>query len=364
MGFLFAQLHASFGESQLNRSLAPGCNCDYNSRVNARILLLVTFTAVLLMSSSQPAVSNSAASGDGLCRPQIDAHGPAPNNGIVMNGIDVLEQDGFREVLGSGPSSPRAVGVITNHTGFDVEGRRTIDILAKAPGIKLVAIFSPEHGVTGELEVNSVGDSVDRATGVHIYSIYGDTTASRHPPESVLRKLDVLVIDIQDIGSRFYTYESTLGYTLESAAITGTEVVVLDRPNPLTGVHVQGPVSDGKHLNFVDYTREPIRHGMTVGELAKNSSPIACQNPIARYYHRRSFSPVPFCLFFIRWISVGEGVCLPRPRTQVVHGTVPQQCARNSLPARSGILYRPAIEGLRCHPLPTSSARAPEVTPN
>jgi len=186
-----------------------------------------------------------------------------------MNGIDVLEQDGFREVRGSDPSSPRAVGVITNHTGFDVEGRRTIDILAKAPGIKLVAIFSPEHGVTGELDVNSVGDSVDRATGVHIYSIYGDTTASRHPPESVLRKLDVLVIDIQDIGSRFYTYESTLGYTLESAGITGTEVVVLDRPNPLTGVHVQGPVSDGKHLNFVDYTREPIRHGMTVGELAK-----------------------------------------------------------------------------------------------
>ena len=186
-----------------------------------------------------------------------------------MNGIDVLERDGFREIRGSNPSSPRAVGVITNHTGFDVEGRRTIDILGKAPGIKLVAIFSPEHGVTGELDINSVGDSVDRATGVHIYSMYGDTMASRHPPESILRELDVLVIDIQDIGSRFYTYESTLGYTLESAAITGTEVVVLDRPNPLTGVHVQGPVSDGKHLSFVDYTTEPIRHGMTMGELAK-----------------------------------------------------------------------------------------------
>jgi uncharacterized protein YbbC (DUF1343 family) len=186
-----------------------------------------------------------------------------------MNGIDVLEQDGFREIRGSNSSSPRAVGVITNQTGFDVEGRRTIDILAKAPGIELMAIFSPEHGVTGELDVDSVGDSVDRATGVHIYSIYGDTTASRHPPESMLRKLDVLVIDIQDIGSRYYTYESTLGYALESAAITGTEVVVLDRPNPLTGLYVQGPVSDGKHLSFVDYTTEPIRHGMTVGELAK-----------------------------------------------------------------------------------------------
>jgi uncharacterized protein YbbC (DUF1343 family) len=85
----------------------------------------------------------------------------------------------------------------------------------------------------------------------------------------MLRKLDVLVIDIQDIGSRYYTCESTLGYALESAAITGTEVVVLDRPNPLTGMHVQGPVSDGKHLSFVDYTTEPIRHGMTMGELAK-----------------------------------------------------------------------------------------------
>jgi uncharacterized protein YbbC (DUF1343 family) len=186
-----------------------------------------------------------------------------------MNGIDILEQDAFREIRGSSPSSPRRLGIITNQTGFDVEGRRTIDILAKAPGIKLVAIFSPEHGVIGELDINSVGDSVDRATGVHIYSIYGDTTATRHPPESMLRKLDVLVIDIQDIGSRYYTYESTLGYALESAAITGTEVVVLDRPNPLTGLYVQGPVSDGKHLSFVDYTTEPIRHGMTVGELAK-----------------------------------------------------------------------------------------------
>src|SRR6185312_14483720 len=170
---------------------------------------------------------------------------------------------------GANPSSPRAVCVITNHTGFDVEGRRTIDILAKVPGIELVAIFSPEHGATGELDINSVGDSVDRATGVRVFSIYGETKASRHPPESVLRKLDVLVIDIQDIGSRYYTYESTLGYALESAAITGTEVVVLDRPNPLTGLYVQGPVSDGNHLSFVDYTTEPIRHGMTMGELAK-----------------------------------------------------------------------------------------------
>ena len=190
-------------------------------------------------------------------------------NAAVLNGIDVLEHDNFKELRASDASTVRTVGIITNHTGFDVEGRRTIDILAAAPGIRLTAIFSPEHGITGELDVDSVGNSVDRTTGVPVYSIYGETAASRHPPENVLKKLNVLVIDIQDIGSRFYTYESTLGYALESAAATGTEVVVLDRPNPLTGIYVQGPVSDGKHLSFVDYTTEPIRHGMTMGELAK-----------------------------------------------------------------------------------------------
>ena len=131
-----------------------------------------------------------------------------------------------------------------------------------------MAIFSPEHsGPRNSTSIRWAIQSIaPRAYNLqHLRRHDGEP----HPLKSVLRKLDVLVIDIQDIGSRFYTYESTLGYTLESAAITGTEVVVLDRPNPLTGVHVQGPVSDGKHLNFVDYTREPIRHGMTVGELAK-----------------------------------------------------------------------------------------------
>jgi uncharacterized protein YbbC (DUF1343 family) len=203
------------------------------------------------------------------CPVSADQPRSAIRNAAVMNGVDVLEHDNFKELRASDPSTVRTVGIITNHTGFDLEGRRTIDILAKAPGIRLTAIFSPEHGITGELDVDSVGNSVDRTTGVPVYSIYGETVASRHPPENVLKKLNLLVIDIQDIGSRFYTYESTLGYALESAAATGTEVVVLDRPNPLTGIYVQGPVSDGNHLSFVDYTTEPIRHGMTMGELAR-----------------------------------------------------------------------------------------------
>ena len=173
------------------------------------------------------------------CTVSADQRRGALRNAAVMNGVDVLEHDNFKELRASDPSAVRTVGIITNHTGFDVEGRRTIDVLAEAPGIRLTAIFSPEHGITGELDVDSVGNSVDRTTGVPVYSIYGETVVSRHPPENVLKKLNVLVIDIQDIGSRFYTYESTLGYALESAAATGTEVVVLDRPNPLTGIYVQ-----------------------------------------------------------------------------------------------------------------------------
>ena len=152
---------------------------------------------------------------------------------------------------------------------MDGLGRRTIDVLAHVDGIKLAAIFSPEHGVTGALDTTAVGNTVDAATGVPVYSVYGDTDAKRRPPLDILKDLDAVVYDIQDAGARFYTYETTLGYLLEAAAKTGTEVVVLDRPNPITGSYVQGPVSQPGQESFVNYTQEPVRHGMTVGELAK-----------------------------------------------------------------------------------------------
>jgi len=190
-------------------------------------------------------------------------------NATVLNGIDVLEQDNFRELRGSDPAKTRTVGIMTNQTGLDIEGRRTIDVLASAPGIKLAAIFSPEHGIFGAVDTTDIGNSVDKATGVNVYSVYGDTAEKRHPPLDVLKTLDAVIIDVQDVGARFYTYETTMGYFLEAAAKAGIEVVVLDRPNPVTGVMVQGPVSDASHLNFVDYHTEPIRHGMTMGELAK-----------------------------------------------------------------------------------------------
>ncbi len=192
----------------------------------------------------------------------------ASRNGTVQTGIDVLEAHGFesiREVEGK----KKRIGLLTNQTGVDSQGRRTIDVLFQAPGVSLDAIFSPEHGVTGSLDTTEIGDSRDAATGVPVYSVYGATAAARRPSLDVLKTLDAVVIDIQDAGARFYTYETTLGYFLEGAAQAGIEVVVLDRPNPITGSFVQGPISDLGRESFTNYAPLPVRHGMTLGELAK-----------------------------------------------------------------------------------------------
>jgi len=188
-------------------------------------------------------------------------------NGQVLNGIDVLEQRNF-DALKNGTPSPK-VGLVTNQTGMDSRGQRTIDVLYHASGLQLAAIFTPEHGIFGTADSAEIPNRKDAATGVAVYSVYGDTDAKRRPPLDVLRNLDVLVYDIQDAGARFYTYETTLGYFLEAAAKTGKPIVVLDRPNPITGAYVQGPVSDAGQESFVNYHPVPIRHGMTIGELAK-----------------------------------------------------------------------------------------------
>jgi uncharacterized protein YbbC (DUF1343 family)/CubicO group peptidase (beta-lactamase class C family) len=187
-------------------------------------------------------------------------------NGSVKTGIDVLEEHGF-DVL-QAPSGKKRIGVVTNQTGIDSQGLRTIDLLAKAPGVSLDAIFSPEHGVTGTLDTTGIGNSVDEATGVPVYSVYGGTDAARRPPADVMKNLDAVVFDIQDAGARYYTYETTLGYFLEGAAAAGIELIVLDRPDPVTGSFVQGPVSDAGKENFTDYWTVPVRPGMTMGELA------------------------------------------------------------------------------------------------
>ncbi|MGC2819002.1 MAG: serine hydrolase [Candidatus Sulfotelmatobacter sp.] len=188
-------------------------------------------------------------------------------NGTVKTGIDVLEEHGFDVLQVAGRK--KRIGLLTNQTGVDASGQRTIDVLAKAPGVSLDAIFSPEHGVTGTLDTTDVNNSKDAATGIPVYSVYGAKDSARRPPPEVLKQLDAVVVDIQDAGVRFYTYETTLGYFLEGAAKAGIEVIVLDRPDPITGSFVQGPVSDAGAENFNNYWTVPVRHGMTMGELAK-----------------------------------------------------------------------------------------------
>ena len=161
----------------------------------------------------------------------------------MKTGIDVLEADGFRE-LHPDPSHPVRVGLVTNQTAVDAHGQRTADILAHAPGIQLAAIFSPEHGIAGKLDTTEIGNSHDAATGAPIYSVYGDTDAKRRPTAAEMAGLDAIVYDIQDIGVRFYTYESTLGYFLEAAATAGKRSSCLTALIPIGGVYVQGPMAD------------------------------------------------------------------------------------------------------------------------
>jgi uncharacterized protein YbbC (DUF1343 family) len=181
-----------------------------------------------------------------------------PRPAAVRAGVDVLAAEGFARLKG------RKVGLVTNHTGRAADGTPTIDLLFKADGVKLVALFSPEHGIRGELD-EKVGDAVDAKTGLPVYSLYGER---RKPTAETLKGVDTLVYDIQDIGCRFYTYISTLGLVLEAAKEHGLRVVVLDRPNPIGGVAVEGPVRDAGRGSFVAYHELPVRHGLTVGELA------------------------------------------------------------------------------------------------
>ena len=177
----------------------------------------------------------------------------------VMTGVDVLAAQKFALLSG------KRVGLITNHTGRDAAGRRTIDLLAGAPGVKLRAIFSPEHGLSGKADWK-VASGRDASTNLPVYSLYGET---RRPKPEMLKGLDALVFDVQDAGARFYTYMSTMGYAMEAAAQKGIEFVVLDRPNPISASRVEGPVMDPDLRSFTGYFPLPVRHGMTIGELGR-----------------------------------------------------------------------------------------------
>ena len=163
------------------------------------------------------------------------------------------------------PLAGKRIGLITNQTGVDRNRRSTIDLLAHAPGVKLVALFSPEHGIRGTLD-ERVSSTTDTATGLPVYSLYGETL---RPTDAMLKGLDALVFDIQDAGVRFYTYITTMGYAMEAAAAHHISFYVLDRPDPLGGERVEGPMLDRDRLNFAGYFPMPVRMGMTLGEMAQ-----------------------------------------------------------------------------------------------
>jgi uncharacterized protein YbbC (DUF1343 family) len=197
-------------------------------------------------------------------------------NGEVKTGIDVLESDRFKELaeMARRRDGKLRLGLLTNQTGIDAEGRRTVDVLfhdaeEAVPGLTLDTLFSPEHGIAGAYDQPSVPNTTDAATGVPVISLYGTKEGDRRPSLDSLRKLDAVVIDLQDAGVRFYTYEAVVRYFLEAATQTGTEIVVLDRPDPINGSFVQGPISDPSTESYVNSIPIPIRHGMTLGELAR-----------------------------------------------------------------------------------------------
>jgi uncharacterized protein YbbC (DUF1343 family)/CubicO group peptidase (beta-lactamase class C family) len=181
------------------------------------------------------------------------------DHGPTLAGIDVLESEAFARLRG------KRIGLVTNQTGQSRAGVSTIDLLARAPGVKLSALFSPEHGIRGQLD-ERVPSSRDEGTGLPIYSLYGET---RRPTPAMLSGLDALVVDLQDVGARFYTYAATMAYTMEEAAAHRLPVVVLDRPNPINGSGVEGPYQDAVAVGFNGYLPMPIRHGLTLGELAR-----------------------------------------------------------------------------------------------
>ncbi len=187
-------------------------------------------------------------------------HREIARNGETKTGLDVLEDENFRPLAG------KRIGLITNHTGIDRAGRRNVDAMLAA-GVHVEALFSPEHGFAGREDHLGIQDTTDPKTGIKIYSLYG---ATLRPTPEMLRGLDALVFDIQDVGARFYTYETTMAYAMEAAAKAGIPFYVLDRPNPITGTHVEGPLLDAGNTSFVGYFAGlPVRHGMTMGELAR-----------------------------------------------------------------------------------------------
>ncbi|MEO7144720.1 MAG: DUF1343 domain-containing protein, partial [Bryobacteraceae bacterium] len=197
-----------------------------------------------------------------------------PHDTPVLTGLDVLAAENFAPLKG------KNVGLITNHTGLSVDGKRNVDLMLAA-GIHVLALFSPEHGILGVEDQPNIADSTDKATGLPVRSLH-DGKTHRMTPE-MLTGIDTLVYDIQDVGARFYTYSCTMIYGMQEAARNHVAFYVLDRPNPITGSHVEGPMIDSGLKSYVGCADEPVRHGFTFGELARYVNGESAQGGAASF---------------------------------------------------------------------------------
>jgi uncharacterized protein YbbC (DUF1343 family)/CubicO group peptidase (beta-lactamase class C family) len=217
-----------------------------------------TVAAKLGVANSSEGIGSVISRSNGAVARPYDMQGTSAP-GQTLSGIDVLEQDNFAALAG------KHIGLITNQTGMDRNGHSTIDLLAHAPGVNLVALFSPEHGIRGTEDAN-VDSSKDVATGLPVFSLYG---ATRRPTAEMLAGIDTLVYDVQDAGVRFYTYITAMGYAMEEAAHHHIAFYVLDRPDPIGGELIEGPILDRDKFSYVGYFQLPVRIGMTLGEMAQ-----------------------------------------------------------------------------------------------
>src|SRR5882762_1474166 len=266
---------------------------DHLSRRASAPYQIVRFSilAALVVVSSAPSFARGKRSG----RP-----------GRVQTGLDVLEAQKFAPLRG------KHVGLITNHTGVDSQGRSAAELLSHAPSVQLVALFSPEHGLAGRSD-EKIASTKDPATGLPVYSLYGET---RRPTDEMLQGIDALVFDVQDAGVRFYTYTATMGYCMEEAAKRNIAFFVLDRPNPLGGEIIEGPMLDADKTNFVAYFPLPVRYGLTIGELAQFFN---AENHIGADLHVIAMKNWHRNYFFestgIRWIP-------PSPNLRTTKGSI------------------------------------------
>jgi uncharacterized protein YbbC (DUF1343 family) len=224
----------------------------------------------------------------------------------VQTGLDVLEAQKFAPLRG------KHIGIITNHTGLDSQGRSTVDVLSHATGVQIVAMFSPEHGLAGRND-EKIASFKDPSTGLPVYSLYGETL---RPTDEMLKGIDTLVFDVQDAGVRFYTYTATMAYCMEEAAKRNIAFFVLDRPNPLGGQIVEGPMLDADKTNFVGYFPLPVRYGLTIGELAQFFN---AENHIGADLHVIAMKNWHRNYFFestgIKWIP-------PSPNLRTIKGSI------------------------------------------